>query len=219
MGRRPARCYRYQKNKPYIKSRYLRGVPESKLNIFDVGNKLASHHTFPTCVHLVSGELQQISANALEAARVVVNKHMVKQAGRENFHLRIRVHPYHYVRINRMLTCAGADRLQQGMRGAYGRPENIVARVRINQVLLSVRTRPFFEKNAARALKLASYKIPGRQTVVVSKKYGFSKWGHAEYQKLRENNLLEERGSHVVLRVTKGKLGMKSFVPGTTPIA
>ena len=27
MGRRPARCYRMQKKKPYIKSRYCRGVP------------------------------------------------------------------------------------------------------------------------------------------------------------------------------------------------
>ncbi len=41
MGRRPARCYRYCKNKPYIKSRYLRGVPESKLAIYDVGNKVS----------------------------------------------------------------------------------------------------------------------------------------------------------------------------------
>ena len=27
MGRRPARCYRFHKKKPYIKSRYCRGVP------------------------------------------------------------------------------------------------------------------------------------------------------------------------------------------------
>ena len=27
MGRRPFKCYRYQKNKPYPKSRFNRGVP------------------------------------------------------------------------------------------------------------------------------------------------------------------------------------------------
>lgn len=32
MGRRPARCYRYCKNKPYPKSRYNRGVPDSKVS-------------------------------------------------------------------------------------------------------------------------------------------------------------------------------------------
>lgn len=31
MGRRPARCYRYCKNKPYPKSRYNRGVPDPKV--------------------------------------------------------------------------------------------------------------------------------------------------------------------------------------------
>ena len=31
MGRRPARCYRYQKGKPYPKSRYNRGVPDAKI--------------------------------------------------------------------------------------------------------------------------------------------------------------------------------------------
>ena len=46
MGRRPARCYRYLKNKPYIKSRYLRGVPEAKIRIFDIGKKKAGVDEF-----------------------------------------------------------------------------------------------------------------------------------------------------------------------------
>ena len=33
----PARCYRFQKKKPYIKSRYCRGVPGKKLNDLFVG--------------------------------------------------------------------------------------------------------------------------------------------------------------------------------------
>lgn len=40
-----------------------------------------------------------------------------------------------------MLSCAGADRLQTGMRGAYGKPNGTVARVNIGQILMSVRTR------------------------------------------------------------------------------
>ena len=55
--------------------------------------------------------------------------------------MRVRAHPYHVVRINKMLSCAGADRLQTGMRGAFGKPNGLVARVTIGQVLLSVRTR------------------------------------------------------------------------------
>lgn len=55
--------------------------------------------------------------------------------------MRIRVHPFHVLRINKMLSCAGADRLQTGMRGAFGKPIGLVARVNIGQVLVSVRTK------------------------------------------------------------------------------
>jgi len=46
MGRRPARCYRYCKNKPYPKSRYNRGVPDPKIRIFDLGRKRAPTDDF-----------------------------------------------------------------------------------------------------------------------------------------------------------------------------
>lgn len=51
------------------------------------------------------------------------------------------VHPFHVLRINKMLSCAGADRLQTGMRGAFGKPAGVAARVSIGQILLSIRTK------------------------------------------------------------------------------
>jgi large subunit ribosomal protein L10e len=54
---------------------------------------------------------------------------MVKKVGKEGFHLRCRVHPWHVTRINKMLSCAGADRLQTGMRHAFGKSNGKVARV------------------------------------------------------------------------------------------
>lgn len=75
-----------------------------------------------------------MTSEALEAARVAANKYMVKNAGKEAFHLRVRVHPFHVLRINKMLSCAGADRLQTGMRGAFGKPTGTCARVQIGQV-------------------------------------------------------------------------------------
>ena len=41
MGRRPARCYRVCRGKPYPKSRYNRGVPDPKIRIYDIGRKKA----------------------------------------------------------------------------------------------------------------------------------------------------------------------------------
>ncbi len=52
MGRRPARCYRYCKNKPYPKSRFCRGVPDPKIRIYDVGKKKAPCDEFPAAVVL-----------------------------------------------------------------------------------------------------------------------------------------------------------------------
>lgn len=66
---------------------------------------------------------------------------MVKTCGKDGFHMRVRKHPYHVVRINKMLSCAGADRLQTGMRGAFGKPQGLVARVDIGDLLISVRVR------------------------------------------------------------------------------
>jgi len=81
-----------------------------KIRIFDLGRKRASVDEFPFCCHLVSDEYEQLSSEALEAARICANKYVTKSAGKDSFHLRVRVHPFHVLRINKMLSCAGADR-------------------------------------------------------------------------------------------------------------
>lgn len=48
-----------------------------------------------------SWEKENVTSEALEAARVAANKYMVKNAGKEAFHLRVRVHPFHVLRINK----------------------------------------------------------------------------------------------------------------------
>lgn len=166
----PACCYRQIKNKPYPKSRYCRGVPDPKIRILDVGQKKRGVDDFPLCVHLVSWEKENVSSEALEAARIACNKYMAKHAGKDAFHLRVRAHPFHVLRINKMLSCAGADRLQTGMRGAFGKPTGTCARVAIGQVLLSVRCR-----DAHEALRRAKFKFPGRQRIITSGKW-YVRW-------------------------------------------
>ena len=140
MGHHPARCYRYCKNKPYPKSRFCRGVPDAKIRIFDLGRKKAKLDEYPLCVHIVSDEYEQLSSEALETAHIYANKYMVKSCGKDGFHIPVRLHPFHVICINKMLSCAGADRLQTGMRGAFGKPQGTVARVHIGQVIMSIRT-------------------------------------------------------------------------------
>ena len=206
MGRRPARCYRYCKNKPYPKSRYCRGVPDPKIRIFDLGRKKATADEFPLCVHLVSDEREQISSEALEAARVAANRYIAKFAGRDGFHMRVRVHPFHVLRINKMLSCAGADRLQTGMRGAFGKPVGTVARVDIGQVLISVRTKDSNKAIVVEALRRCKYKFPGRQKIIVSNKWGFTKLTREEYEEAKEQGRLIPDGSHVKYVNNRGPL-------------
>merc|ERR1712000_235388 len=183
MGRRPSKCYRYQKNKPYIKSRYCRGVPDAKIRIYDLGRKKASVEDFSFSAHLVSDELEQVSSEALEACRIACNKYMTKAAGKDAFHIRIRVHPFHVLRINKMLSCAGADRLQTGMRGAFGKTYGKAARVNIGQVLISIRCKDDKAQCAVEACRRAKFKFPGRQKIHISHKFGFTKFDRADYYK------------------------------------
>ena len=206
MGRRPHRCYRYIKNKPYIKGRYLRGVPDAKIRIYDLGRKKAPVDDFPACIHLLSLEREQISSESLEAARICANKYMTKMGGRESFHMRVRLHPFHVLRINKMLSCAGADRLQTGMRHAYGKAYGKVARVKINQIMLSVRTRPNMIKHAVEALRRCKYKFPGAQKIVMSRKWGFTPYSVEEYKRLRAAGLTIPDGSYVKIKGTKGPI-------------
>jgi large subunit ribosomal protein L10e len=212
MGRRPARCYRYCKNKPYIKSRFCRGVPDPKIQIYDVGRKSASVDDFPLCVHLVSGEYEQISSEALEAGRIVVNKYMTKYAGKDVFHLRVRVHPFHVLRINKMLSCAGADRLQTGMRRAFGKPTGTVARVNIGQILFSVRAKDSHLKQVIESLRRAKYKFPGRQNIVVSNRWGFTPLTRDDYSRYQQEDRLLYKGAHVELKRGRGAIGPRSIL-------
>lgn len=62
---------------PYPKSRFNRGVPDPKIRIFDLGRKKASVDDFPLCIHMVSNEYEQLTSEALEAARICANKYVL----------------------------------------------------------------------------------------------------------------------------------------------
>ena len=206
MGRRPARCYRFWSGKPFPKSRYNRGVPDARIRIYDAGRKKARAEDFSGCVHRVSLEKEQITSEALEAARIACNKYLIKKMGKDGFHLRCRVHPWHVLRINKMLSCAGADRLQTGMRGAFGKPQGKACRVKINQILYSVRCARKNVPHAMEAFRRGKFKFPGRQKIVVSDKWGFTKLTRKEYSTLKEEGKLIPDGSNVKVITNHGKL-------------
>ena len=211
MGHRPSRCYRYQKNKPYIKSRYCRGVPDSKIRIYDVGAKKASVDLFPFVAHMVCDEKQQVSSEALEAARVAINKHLGKTIGKEAYHIRMRAHPFMILRANKMLSCAGADRLSSGMRHSYGKPIGVAARVAIGQILISVRSKDDHEAHVIEALRRGKFKFAGRQKLLKSNKWGFTKYSREEYVTRRKNGELSADGNQLKVNNYHGRLEKSSL--------
>jgi large subunit ribosomal protein L10e len=168
--------------------------------------KRADVDVFPFCIHMVSWEKENISSEALEAARVAANKYMVKNAGKEAFHLRVRVHPFHVLRINKMLSCAGADRLQTGMRGAFGKPQGVCARVSIGQILLSIRCRDQHQAVAEEALRRAKFKFPGRQKIVASRNWGFTSFSREDYLLWKKEGRIISHGVHAELVGARGSL-------------
>ncbi|KAF8629038.1 hypothetical protein AX14_011154 [Amanita brunnescens Koide BX004] len=92
------------------------------------------------------------------------------------------------------------------MRGAWGKPYGTVARVNIGQIIMSIRAK---ESNSAviiEALRRARYKFPGRQKIIVSKKWGFTNVSKDEYLKLKEDKRVMPDGAYVQFIRPKGSL-------------
>jgi len=102
------------------------GIPGSKIVQFDMGNLTDE---FPLQLSLVVEEACQIRHTALEAARISINRRLLKDVGRLNYRLKIRVYPHHVLRENKQATGAGADRVSEGMRLAFGKAVGTAARV------------------------------------------------------------------------------------------
>ena len=108
--------------------------------------------------------------------------------------IRVRLHPFHVIRINKMLSCAGADRLQTGMRGAFGKPQGTVARVHIGQVM-SICTKLQNKEHVIEALCRAKFKLPSCQKIHISKKWGFTKFNANEFEDMVAEKQLIPDGS------------------------
>ncbi len=165
MARRPAKMWR-RLERPYTRREYIDGVPGIRLRQFEMGNKKAE---FPVMLTLVAKEAVQVRDTALEAARIAANKYIARRAGSSNYFLKVRIYPHHILREHRMAVGAGADRISQGMRMAFGKPVGLAARIKPGTKIMSIWTKPEHFEVAKEALKRAGQKIPTPVSVVVEK--------------------------------------------------
>ncbi|PTD94021.1 50S ribosomal protein L16 [archaeon SCG-AAA382B04] len=168
MGEKLGKMYRRPKKQAYTRKEYMQGVPGNKIVSFDMGNK-EEKNDFKVEVSLVSEEECQITHNSLESARIACNSYLNNELGNKNYFLKLRVYPHHVLRENKMATGAGADRVQDGMRLAFGNPIGTAARVNRGQKLFTANVDEENYKNAKKALNRAVQKLPTPGRIVVDK--------------------------------------------------
>lgn len=157
MSRKPGSMYRYVRGQPTTRREYMGGVPNPRITQFVIGNK---QRDFPLKVTLLADEKCHIRHNALESARVTLNRSLEKKVGTTNYRAQIRVYPHVVIRENKQATGAGADRVSQGMRASYGKNVGTAARVQRNQKIITIETTKDFVSQAKDALRKASMKFP-----------------------------------------------------------
>jgi large subunit ribosomal protein L10e len=157
--------YRNISKKAYTRRKYMGGVPGSKIVQYEMGNL---SQEFPTEVDLIVEEACQIRHSALEAARITANRRLMKDVGRSNFHFKVRVYPHHVLRENKQATGAGADRVSEGMRLAFGKAVGTAARVDPGQKILTVYSTPQYLEKIKDALRHSGHKLPTPSHLKVS---------------------------------------------------
>jgi len=144
MVRKPAKMYRDISKKAYTRRKYMGGVPGSKIVQFEMGNL---SQEFPLEVDLLVDEACQIRHSALEAARITANRRLMK---------------------NKQATGAGADRVSEGMRLAFGKAVGTAARVEPNQRIMTVYSTPPYLEKIKDALRHSGHKLPTPSHLKVS---------------------------------------------------
>jgi large subunit ribosomal protein L10e len=80
-------------------------------------------------------------------------------AGDTSFFSMLRVYPHVILRENKMIATAGADRLQEGMRRAFGKATGLASRVHPGQVIFEAHVNSSELDLAKVAFKVAASKV------------------------------------------------------------
>jgi len=158
MALRKAAAYSKRKARPYTrkskkrKKSYIKTIPNSKIVKFIMGDQKGFEGgKYSRVIEIKSKERVQIRDNAIEAVRQYFNRFIQIKIGKE-FYLEVKIYPHHVLRENKMLTGAGADRMQTGMTRAFGKTIGRAAFVKPNQTLFIIAVKT--EKQEAEARKL-----------------------------------------------------------------
>ena len=138
MSDKPASMYREISKPPYTRREYITGIPGSKIAQHKMGDAGAEPDDYPVQISLRVDEELQIRHGSLEAARLSANRHLIKTQGEGNYKMILRKFPHHVIRENKQATGAGADRVSDGMRQAFGKVVGTAARIQDGERLFTL---------------------------------------------------------------------------------
>ena len=167
---RKGKCYRnivraYTRRSKVRGKDYIKAIPNSKVVTFNMGEL---NGKFSHCVYLVAKADHQIRHNALESSRQIVNRHIMK-IGNKNYFFHILAYPHHVLRENKMLSGAGADRMQTGMSHAFGRAIGLAAQIKKGKRVFVIKVNEAHIDAAKKALKRACPRMPGQYSIEIVK--------------------------------------------------
>lgn len=94
-------------------------------------------------------------------------RHLERNLTRANFMLKIKPYPHEVLREHKRVNVAQADRFQEGMKQAYGKPAAVAARMKKRQTILLAEVEEDDVPQAKEALRKASHKMPVKTKILV----------------------------------------------------
>ena len=169
MTDKPASMYREITKPSYTRREYITGIPGSKIAQHNMGNLQTGPEDYPVHISLEVEEECQIRHGALEASRLSANRRLLKEVGQENYKMVLRKFPHHVIRENKQATGAGADRVSDGMRQAFGKPVGTAARITANETVFTCYCDPEDAETVKDAFRRSYNKISPPCRIVVEK--------------------------------------------------
>lgn len=154
----------YTRTSKYKKKGFIKVVPARKIVKYNMGDLKKE---FPRKVKLISKERFQLRHNSLESCRMLVNRQLQTKFGAKGYKFTINQFPHHVLRENKMLTGAGADRMQSGMKHSFGKAMGTAAQLKEGTTILTAYVPEDGVQFAKKALEKTKPRIAGKVRVEI----------------------------------------------------